>query len=63
MAVRDVLDSRETKLKRLALVNSQLQENNFSPIIQGLITNRTVQALIMRQSHIVPDATELLPTL
>jgi Leucine Rich repeat len=63
MAVREVLDSAETKLERLELVESRLEKKNFSPIVQGLITNRTVQALIIRRSGIDPDATELLLTL
>jgi Leucine Rich repeat len=63
MAVRDVLDSTNTKLERLELVECRLEKANFYPIIQGLITNRTVQALVIRRSSIAADATELLPTL
>jgi Leucine Rich repeat len=63
MAVRDVLGSAKTKLERLELVDSLLEKENFSPIVQGLITNRTVRALVIRRSGIGPDATELLPTL
>jgi hypothetical protein len=63
MAVRDVLDSDQTKLERLQLNYSGLEKDNFSLIIQGLITNRTVRALIIRRSGITSDAKHLLPTL
>jgi hypothetical protein len=63
MAVRNVLESNETKLVGLKLVASQLEEQIFPPINQGLIINHTVQALIIRHSHINPNATNLLLTL
>jgi hypothetical protein len=62
-ALRDVLDSAETKLERLELVYNIPEKENCSLIVQGLITNRTVQALIIRRHYIGHDATELLPAL
>jgi hypothetical protein len=57
------LDSDQTKLERLELSRCVLDRENFSFIIQGLITNRTVRALIIRRCKIARDATHLLPTL